>query len=168
MASSHAGPQYLSPVLSLDALQAEVERRRSEGCTIAWTNGCFDILHVGHIVYLAGARAQADVLVVGLNSDESVRAIKGPERPIVTEQERAAVLSALRCVDYVTIFGERDAVRHLDVLRPDVYVKGGDYTMDTINQDERRFIEGYGGKVVLIPGVTGRSSTAVINSVKGT
>ena len=108
------------------------------------------------------AAKQGDILVVGLNSDASVSAIKGPERPIVPEDERALIISALGFVDHVLIFGDNDTVPLLDALKPDVYAKGGDYTIDTINQDERAVIEAYGGSISLIPGVDGRSTTAII------
>lgn len=136
-----------------------------EGRIVGWTNGCFDILHAGHILYLERAAELCDVLVVGINSDASVRANKGPGRPIVPEEERALVLSALACVDYVTIFDEPTTVPILALLKPDLYIKGGDYNINTIVQEERRLVEGYGGRIHIIPGVEGRSTTSLIRRI---
>ena len=147
---------------SLEALRGIVAGLQAQGKTVVWTNGCFDIIHAGHVTYLMQAKREGDVLVVGLNSDESVRAVKGPDRPIVPEAERALILSALACVDYVTVFSENDVTGILEDLKPDVYAKGGDYTLETINQDERRLVEGYGGRIALIPGVDGRSTTHLV------
>ena len=135
---------------------------RSAGRSLVVTNGCFDILHAGHVTYLAAARREGDVLLVGLNADESVRRIKGPTRPINCEADRATVLAALAAVDAVTVFGEDDALRLLAAATPDIYVKGGDYTIDTINQPERHLVESQGGKVVILPGMEGRSTTAIL------
>lgn len=146
----------------LEELRDIVAGLKAQGKTVVWTNGCFDIIHAGHVTYLAQARRQGDVLVVGLNSDESVQAVKGPNRPIVPEAERALILSAFACVDYVTVFAEDDVTSILTALKPDVYAKGGDYTLETINQDERRLVEGYGGRIALIPGVDNRSTTNLV------
>ena len=154
------GPAKLK---TLDELKAIIEKAHEDGKRVVWTNGCFDLLHVGHITYLQRAAAKGDVLVVGLNSDESVRKVKGASRPIIPERERAVVLSALEAVDYITIFGESNTVSILERLHPDVYAKGGDYTMETIVQEERRVVEGYGGSIAIIPGVEGQSTTAIIN-----
>jgi D-beta-D-heptose 7-phosphate kinase/D-beta-D-heptose 1-phosphate adenosyltransferase len=148
-------------------LKSIVERLRRDGKRVVWTNGCFDILHVGHITYLLRARKQGDVMIVGLNSDASVRENKGPDRPVVNEQDRAVVLSALECVDYVTIFDDKTPMPLLDALKPDVYAKGGDYTIDTIVQEERRLVEGYGGSIAIIPGLDGQSTTNIINKIAG-
>ena len=129
------------------------------------TNGCFDILHAGHVTYLAAARALGDALLVGLNSDASVRALKGAGRPVNPEQDRATVLAALAAVDGVSLFEEMDALRLLAEVKPDIYAKGGDYTIDTINQPERQMVEGAGGKVVILPGVPGRSTTNVLAKI---
>jgi D-beta-D-heptose 7-phosphate kinase/D-beta-D-heptose 1-phosphate adenosyltransferase len=150
---------------SLEELVRVVAGLKAEGKKIVWTNGCFDILHAGHITYLLNAARQGDVLVVGLNSDESVRENKGPSRPVVREQDRALILSALECVSYLTIFGDKTTTRILEQLRPDVYAKGGDYTLDTIVQEERRVVESYGGKIALIPAVEGKSTTAIIQKI---
>jgi D-beta-D-heptose 7-phosphate kinase/D-beta-D-heptose 1-phosphate adenosyltransferase len=127
-----------------------------------WTNGCFDIIHAGHVLYLERAAREGDVLVVGLNSDASVRALKGPSRPIVPEDERALIISALGAVGFVALFEDVSPLAAIEALRPDVYVKGGDYTIETINQDERKLVEGYGGRIAIIPGVDGRSTTNII------
>lgn len=153
------GPAKLKTVAQLKPI---IENLQREGKRVVWTNGCFDILHVGHITYLNRARQEGDVLVVGLNSDESVRAIKGPERPVVSERERAIVMSALACVDYLVIFSEPTPLGLIETLKPDVYAKGGDYTIDTIVQEERRAVESFGGTIAIIPGVEGRSTTNLI------
>lgn len=150
---------------SLEQLVPVVARLRREGRRVVWTNGCFDILHVGHITYLMAARDRGDALIVGLNSDASVRAIKGENRPVVNEHDRATVLAALECVDHLVIFDDPAPIRLIDTLRPAVYAKGGDYTIDTINQDERRLVEGYGGEIAIIPGVPGHSTTNIIDKV---
>lgn len=154
-----SGPAKLR---SLDTLKEELLRLSAEGKKIVWTNGCFDILHVGHISYLQRAAALGDILVVGLNSDASVQKIKGPDRPIISEMDRAFVLSALECVGFVTIFDEDSPLEILKFLKPDVYAKGGDYTLDTIVQPERHAVEAYGGKIAILPGVEGRSTTNII------
>lgn len=149
-------------ILSAETLAPWRERLRNEGKRLAVTNGCFDLLHAGHVTYLEAARNQADALLVGVNSDAAVRALKGPTRPVNAEQDRALVLAALESVDGVFIFPERDAVNFIGTVRPDIYVKGGDYTIDTINQDERRLVESLGGKVVLLAHVPGKSTTAIL------
>ena len=146
-------------------LAAFCERLRQEGKRIVFTNGCFDILHAGHVRYLTAARACGDVLVLGLNSDASVRRLKGDSRPINTEQDRAEVIGALKAVDHVTIFGEQTAEEVIALVKPDVYVKGGDYTLDTL--PEARIVQSYGGKVEFIDLVAGRSTTNVIKKIRG-
>lgn len=162
--SGGTGPAKLKTVAQLKPIIEDLQR---EGKRVVWTNGCFDILHVGHITYLNRARQEGDILVVGLNSDASVRAIKGPERPVVSERERAIVMSALACVDYLVIFSEPTPLALLQALRPDVYAKGGDYTIDTIVQEERKAVEAYGGNIAIIPGVEGRSTTNLIARITG-
>jgi D-beta-D-heptose 7-phosphate kinase / D-beta-D-heptose 1-phosphate adenosyltransferase len=161
-----AGGGRPAKLRTLGELESVVRGLQEEGRRVVWTNGCFDILHVGHITYLQRAAAEGDILVVGINSDASVRSLKGPERPVVPEDERAALLCALACVGYVTIFGETDTVPILKRLKPLVYAKGGDYTIDTINQEERRVVEGYGGAIALVPGVEGRSTSNLIIRIK--
>ena len=138
---------------------------RSRGEQLVVTNGCFDLLHLGHVTYLETARNQGDRLLVGVNADGAVRKLKGPNRPVVSEADRAAVLAALQSVDGVCIFAEESATRFLGVAKPDVYVKGGDYTLDTLNQEERQTVESAGGKIVIIPFVPGRSTTGLLNKI---
>lgn len=138
---------------------------RAGGQKVVFTNGCFDILHAGHVRYLTQARAQGDCLVLGLNSDASVRRLKGPERPINNEQDRAEVVGALKAVDYVVIFDEPTAEQLIAKVRPDIYVKGGDYTLDTL--PEAKIVQSYGGRVAFIDMVAGRSTTNVIAKIKG-
>ncbi len=152
---------------SLEQVRALVKRLKREGRRVVWTNGCFDILHVGHIMYLQEARKEGDVMIVGLNSDASVRQNKGAERPVVNERDRAQVLSALECVDYIIIFDEKTPLPLLEILEPDIYAKGGDYTVDTIVQEERRLVESYGGRIAIIPGREGKSTTYIINKITG-
>jgi len=135
------------------------------GKKIVVTNGCFDLLHLGHVTYLENARKLGDALLVGLNGDEGVRELKGAGRPVNSESDRAAVLAALESVSAVCIFKERTATLFLSRARPDIYVKGGDYTLETVNQEERRTVEQYGGKIVLIPFVPGKSSTALLEKI---
>lgn len=133
---------------------------RSKQQKVVFTNGVFDILHAGHVMYLAAARNMGDVLVVGLNADESVTRLKGPTRPVNTELDRAQVLAALRCVDHVVLFTEDTPLRVITTLLPDVLVKGGDYTRDTIVGADA--VEAHGGIVATIPLLEGRSTTNII------
>ena len=133
---------------------------RDAGARVVFTNGCFDILHAGHVRYLAAARALGDYLILGLNSDASVRRLKGETRPVNDENDRAAVVGALKSVDAVVIFGEDTAEALIDEVRPAVYVKGGDYTRETL--PESRVVEAYGGEVAFIPLVAGKSTTNII------
>ena len=160
-------PVRLEKQKSREQLQAVLKRLKREGKRIVWTNGCFDILHVGHIMYLQKAREQGDIMVVGLNSDASVQQIKGPDRPVVEENDRAQVLAALECVDYIVIFDEKTPLPLIAQLQPDVYAKGGDYTLDTIDQEERVAVESYGGKIAIIPGEEGKSTTWIIDKIAG-
>ena len=152
-------------VKSLPELKSIVARFQSEGKRVVWTNGCFDILHVGHISYLVRAAREGDILVVGLNSDASVSRVKGPDRPIVPEAERALILSSLEFVDFVTVFSDESPAAILEHLEPDVYSKGGDYTIDTINQTERKIVEGYGGRISIVPGAEGKSTTNLVERI---
>ena len=131
---------------------------------IVFTNGCFDVLHFGHVHYLLEARKLGDILVIGLNSDDSVRRLKGPSRPINSEKERAFVLAALACVDYVTLFEEDTPEELIKVVKPDVLVKGGDYALDQIVGAD--FVKANGGRVTTIPFVEGFSSTQIIEQLK--
>jgi D-beta-D-heptose 7-phosphate kinase/D-beta-D-heptose 1-phosphate adenosyltransferase len=150
---------------SLDALMEEITWRRSRGQTVVFTNGCFDVIHRGHIDYLRFCRAQGDIVVVGLNSDDSVRALKGPQRPINNQYDRAAVLSGLETVDFITIFDELSVLGLVKKVKPDVIVKGGDWgnKEGVVGWD---FVESYGGRVILAPLVQGKSSTATIEQMK--
>ena len=138
---------------------------RASGRKLVVTNGCFDLLHLGHVCYLETARNQGDALLVGLNGDQSVRELKGPDRPLNDQSDRAAVMAALQSVDGVCIFADRLATNFLAAAKPDVYVKGGDYTLDTLNQDERRTVERAGGRIVIIPFVPGKSTTALLQKI---
>ena len=152
-------------VRSVDSLLCEIERHRKQNKTIVFTNGCFDVLHRGHVEYLQFCRRQGDVVVLGLNSDSSVRTIKGPDRPINNEHDRAAVLAALEAVDYVTIFDEPTPLSLIQQVRPDVLIKGADWGSKE-GVVGWQFVESYGGKIVLAPLVEGKSSSATIEKVK--
>ena len=147
-----------------DHIEAFANALRAAGQRIVFTNGCFDILHAGHVRYLAAARAHGDVLILGLNSDASVRRLKGAARPVNEERDRAEVVGALQSVDAVVIFGEDTAETLIAKVRPDVYVKGGDYTRATL--PEARIVEGYGGMVAFIPLVAGKSTTDTIRRMQ--
>lgn len=138
---------------------------RETGRRLVVTNGCFDLLHLGHVTYLESARNQGDLLLVGVNADAAVRKLKGARRPVNPEQDRALVLAALESVSAVTIFPDRTATGFLALAQPDVYVKGGDYTLETINQDERRVVEEAGGRIVLLSFVEGHSTTATLQKL---
>ncbi len=138
---------------------------RAEDRTLAATNGCFDLLHAGHVTYLETARSFADALVVGLNGDESVRALKGEGRPINSGWDRAIVLAALESVTAVTIFPDVRATAFLAAANPDIYVKGGDYTLETLDQDERRVVELGGGRIELVTFVPDKSTTRTIEAI---
>ena len=152
-------------ILSLEALKDWRGSLRKQRRQLVATNGCFDILHLGHVTYLEAAKNQGDALLVAVNSDASVKGLKGPNRPVNNEQDRAAVLAALASVDAVCIFYEADATRLLTEIQPDIYAKGGDYTIDTINQDERRLVESLGGRVVVLGGVPGKSTTGLLEKL---
>lgn len=129
---------------------------------VVFTNGCFDLLHAGHVRYLNAARALGDALVVGINGDDSVRRLKGPGRPINCEEDRAEVVAALRAVDAVVIFPETRATRLIDLLKPDIYVKGGDYTVETLEAGERAVLEKINCSIHFIPLLEGRSTTSIL------
>jgi D-beta-D-heptose 7-phosphate kinase/D-beta-D-heptose 1-phosphate adenosyltransferase len=150
-------------VLDRDAL-AEVLARRHAGETVVFTNGCFDILHVGHVRALEAARALGDVLVVGVNSDASVRRLKGAKRPLVSQEERAEMIAALAPVSYATVFDEDTPVETLARLRPDVHVKSGDYRAEDL--PETPVVRGYGGRVEIVPFVEGLSTTDIVERVR--
>lgn len=158
-------------ILSRAALLSRRAEWRQHGQKVVFTNGCFDLLHLGHVRYLEEARALGDVLVLGLNSDASVRQLKGPQRPLVGQDERAQVMSALRPVDHVIIFEELTADNILAALQPEIYVKGGDYSLADSNAatvkplPEEPTVRAYGGHVVLIPFLPGHSTTDLIRKV---
>jgi rfaE bifunctional protein nucleotidyltransferase chain/domain len=174
----------MGKILGWEALKAEVDRRRARGEKIAFTNGCFDILHVGHVRYLAEARKTGDLLILGLNSDRSVRAIKGEKRPLVPEQERAELVAALAAVDYVTLFDEETPLQLLEYLRPDSLVKGGDWKEAaavgheavragaeradrSLNMaNDANAVRSWGGEVVFIPLVEGASTTNIVEKIR--
>jgi len=156
---------FREKVVSWDALPQWRAAMRASGKQLVVTNGCFDLLHLGHVTYLESARNQGDALLVGVNGDDAVRQLKGPERPVTGESDRAAVLAALESVSGVCIFAEKTATRFLAAAQPDVYVKGGDYTLDTLNQEERRTVEQAGGRIVIIPFVPGKSTTATLKKI---
>jgi D-beta-D-heptose 7-phosphate kinase/D-beta-D-heptose 1-phosphate adenosyltransferase len=151
-------------VLGQAALAAAVRRLQRAGGKVVFTNGCFDLLHVGHVRYLQAARALGDALVVGLNSDASVRRLKGPGRPLTPAAERAEILVALACVDFVTVFAAATPLRLIRAVGPDVLVKGGDWPVDRIVG--RDVVEARGGRVLSIPFVKGRSTTRVIEGIR--
>lgn len=159
-------------ILARDVLAAEVARRQARGERGVFTNGCFDLLHLGHVRYLQEARALGDFLVLGLNADESVALLKGPGRPLVPASERAEILAALTCVDYVAIFPERTANAIVEALQPALYVKGGDYAgaqagePDLTRLPEASSVLAYGGTIRLIPYLPGRSTTELIAAIK--
>ena len=153
----------MTSALPLETLRAARERLRKEGKKVVFTNGCFDLIHPGHVRYLQQARALGDALIVALNSDRSVRELKGDKRPILTENERAEVMAALACVDYVTIFDEPTPREIIAALLPDVLVKGGDWGIDSIVGREE--VEAAGGRVLSLPFVDGCSTTDVIERI---
>ena len=148
-----------------EALTRAAELRHS-GRRVAMTNGCFDLLHPGHIVHLQQAADLADALFVALNSDRSVRELKGEGRPVYDQTQRALALSALTCVDTVVVFDELSPLGIIEELQPEVYVKGGDYTLDTINQVERHVLESLGSEIRILPQVEDFSTTAVIRRLR--
>ena len=151
-------------IVSMDQMIDVRERLRAKGARLVFTNGVFDLLHVGHVRYLAEARALGDALVVAINSDRSVRELKGPDRPVFVEAERAEILAALRNEDYVVIFDHISPRSLIKQLLPDVLVKGGDYKIDEIHGREE--VEAAGGKVISLPFVPGASTTSVLQKMK--
>jgi rfaE bifunctional protein nucleotidyltransferase chain/domain len=152
-------------IIPWDKLSEWRKRFRANGKELVVTNGCFDILHLGHVTYLETARNFGDALLVGINGDEATRQLKGAGRPVNSEDDRAAILAALESVSAVCIFAERTATKFLAAVQPDIYVKGGDYTLETLNQDERHAVESAGGKIKIIPFVPGKSTTALLEKI---
>ena len=147
-------------------LLARIEADRSAGRSVAFANGCFDLLHVGHVRYLQGARAEADRLVVAINSDSSTRGLKGEGRPILDEGARAELVGALACVDYVVIFDDPTVDRLLNLLKPDVHCKGTDYTTETV--PERETVRAYGGRVAIVGDPKNHSTRELLAKLGGT
>ncbi|HEX8097657.1 MAG TPA: adenylyltransferase/cytidyltransferase family protein [Pyrinomonadaceae bacterium] len=154
-----------SRILDRNRLIARAAIARRGGARVVFANGCFDLLHVGHVRYLEGARALGDLLIVGVNADEQVRRLKGEGRPLVPERERAEVVASLRAVDYVTIFTEPTVETLLRLLRPDVHAKGTDYTEETV--PEREVVRSYGGRVAIVGDPKDHSSTEMAGRVSG-
>lgn len=152
-------------VLLLPELIARKASWRESKTTVVFTNGCFDLIHAGHVRYLAAARSLGGALVVGLNGDASVRRLKGPSRPIVPENERAEILAAFECVDAVTVFDEETPLQLIEALTPDVLVKGGDWPLEAIVG--REHVESHGGRVLSLPLLEGRSTSSVISRIRG-
>jgi len=152
-------------IIGWEQLPAWREELRTRGQVLVVTNGCFDLLHAGHVTGLETARNMGEALLVGLNGDDSVRQLKGPGRPVNCASDRAAVLAALESVSGVCIFEEKSAANFLRLARPDIYVKGADYTLETICQVERRVVEEAGGKIVMVPLLHGRSTSKLLASL---
>ena len=156
---------YESKILNVEDVAKEREHLREAGKTLVFTNGCFDILHVGHLDYLMFARQQGDALIIGMNSDASVQINKGPKRPIVPEAERAKMLAALEIVDYVVMFDTEEPRDLLSIIKPDILIKGEDWAHYVAGRD---IVEAYGGRVILAPLTEGRSTTNIIQRILDT
>jgi D-glycero-beta-D-manno-heptose 1-phosphate adenylyltransferase len=152
-------------ILDQSMLLAAVMRARASGRRVVLANGCFDLLHVGHIRYLQAARGCGDLLVVGINSDRAVRELKGEGRPVMPEQERAEIIAALSCVDYVTIFDELTVEKLLLALKPDIHAKGTDYTIETV--PERGIVHSYGGAVAIVGDPKSHSTSSILSDLIG-
>jgi rfaE bifunctional protein nucleotidyltransferase chain/domain len=149
-------------MVPLNELTQRANKLRAAGKKIVATNGCFDLLHVGHVRYLTASRALGDALIVGINGDQSVRELKGAGRPVNSENDRAEVVAALGCVDLVTIFPEMRATRFLELAAPDIYVKGGDYNQETLNAEERQVLQKIGAKIDIVPFEPGYSTSDLL------
>jgi rfaE bifunctional protein nucleotidyltransferase chain/domain len=157
--------QARSKIATTAAVRESVEQARRDGRRVAFANGCFDVLHVGHARYLQGARAEADLLVVGVNGDASVRRLKGEGRPVLPEDERALLVASLEAVDHVIVFQEDDVRRLLLELKPDVHCKGTDYTTDTV--PERDVVLSYGGRVAIVGDPKGHDTSTLLERIRG-
>jgi D-beta-D-heptose 7-phosphate kinase/D-beta-D-heptose 1-phosphate adenosyltransferase len=153
-------------IVNADQLETIATKMRAEGRTLVFTNGCFDLLHLGHVRYLQAARSAGDALAVAINGDESVRALKGDGRPLNSAAERAHVAAALECVDYIVIFSETRVTGLLEKVRPAIYVKGGDYTKETLHADERAALERSGAEIRILPFENGYSTSALMEKIK--
>lgn len=154
----------MAEILDRDALIARVKADRASGLTHAFANGGFDLLHVGHIRYLEGAKREADRLIVAINDDESVRGLKGPSRPLLPQADRAELVAALRAVDYVVIFSEPTVTPLLELLKPDVHCKGTDYTVDTV--PERDTVRAYGGRIAIVGDPKDHSTSGLVTRLR--
>lgn len=154
----------MDKILDRITLKDKLDELRAQGKKIAFTNGCFDILHVGHVRYLREAKKTADILVLALNSDSSVRAIKGEKRPVVGELERAEIIAALEFIDFVTIFPEPTPLELINLLKPDVLIKGGDWPEEKVVGREE--IRTWGGRIAIIPEIKGKSTTNIVEKIK--
>jgi rfaE bifunctional protein nucleotidyltransferase chain/domain len=152
-------------IFGLKELAVQSDALRAQGLRLVFTNGCFDLLHVGHVRYLQAARRRGDALAVAVNGDDSVRALKGPTRPINCEADRAEVLAGLECVDFVVLFHTPRVDAVIREVRPAIYVKGGDYTLDTLDPDERAALEAVGARIEIVGLVPGKSTTAVVKKM---
>ena len=152
-------------ILDINLGKEIVESLKSQGKKVVFTNGCFDILHVGHLRYLNEAKRQGDILIVGVNSDRSVKRLKGESRPINSELDRAEMLSGLKAVDYTILFEEDTPERLIGDLKPSIHVKGGDYTKDDL--PETKIVESYGGEVRILSFIEGKSTTNIVNKIQG-
>ncbi|CAN5444348.1 adenylyltransferase/cytidyltransferase family protein [soil metagenome] len=153
-------------ILTLDQLAAEAQEIRAAGRRLVLTNGCFDLIHVGHVRYLQQARELGDVLVVAINGDDSVRALKGADRPLNSAADRAEILAAFACVNLVTIFPEVRATAVIAAVQPAIYVKGGDYTVESLNPEEVAALQKVGAEIKTLPLVPGRSTTGLIDRMQ--
>lgn len=154
----------MNKILDRNTLKNELDDLRKKGKKIAFTNGCFDILHIGHVRYLREAKKTADILVLALNSDASVKKIKGEKRPLVPQEDRAEIMAALEFIDFVTIFDETTPLKLINLLKPDVLIKGGDWAEDdVVGRDE---IKKWGGKLMLIPEIKGKSTTSIVDKIR--
>jgi rfaE bifunctional protein nucleotidyltransferase chain/domain len=165
VAASDAAESMSPKIVDLEELSPRSEKLRAAGKKVVATNGCFDLLHVGHVRYLQAARALGDLLVVGLNDDASVRELKGTRRPITTAGDRAEILAALECVDLVAIFPEVQATRFIAASRPAIYVKGGDYTFETLDKQERAMLKEIGAEIRLVPFEQDYSTSRLIDQI---
>lgn len=156
----------MAEIVPIDQLENKVQflRSKNKDLKIVATNGCFDILHTGHIKSLQKAKSLGGVLIIGLNSDASVKKIKGEDRPINNEKDRAEILAALSCIDFVSIFHEDTAEKFLEIVKPDIYVKGGEYSVDIL--PEAKIVKKYGGEIFLVPMIPDSSTTNLIKKIK--
>ncbi|MHC4872087.1 MAG: D-glycero-beta-D-manno-heptose 1-phosphate adenylyltransferase [Planctomycetota bacterium] len=152
-------------LITCSSLLPEIKKLKKKKKKIVWTNGCFDILHAGHVLLLNQAKALGDILIVGMNSDSSARKLKGPGRPVNNARKRSYVLCGLRAVDYVISFSGKSPLNIIKKLKPDIYVKGGDYSLDSVNQLERTAVESYGGKALTVGLEKNLSTTAIIKEI---